>query len=131
MFSYNPWHIDRNLISSKDPIQCLDEDEVFLHVQNDSKKHEWEIILGLYKNKYIHANEFDMIGFRDHCGMNNWSSSYVDEETSRCATNFISSKKNVNAIVTTESLKKYSFESLGEKQKINITKEMEKKNPCI
>ena len=59
-----------------------------------------------------------MIGFRDRDVMTNWSSSFVDEETSRRVVNFISDKKKVNAIVTTESSKKYSFESLGEKQKI-------------
>jgi hypothetical protein len=64
-FHYNPWHVDRNPIPPKDPPQYEDEDEYFLNVQRDSRQHEWEIISGLYKNKFINSNEFDMIGFRD------------------------------------------------------------------
>jgi len=61
-----------------------------------------------------------MIGFRDRDIMINSISIFVNVETSIRAMNFISDKKNLNAIVTTKSSKKYSFESLGEKQKISI-----------
>jgi len=93
-----------------------------MNVQRDSRQHEWEIISSLYKNKFVNVNEFDMIGFMDNNVMENWSSNFVDEDTSNCSMNFISQKWKVNAFVTTECLNNYSFESLAEKQKITYNK---------
>jgi hypothetical protein len=49
-------------------------------------------LLGLYKNKFTNSNEFDMIGFKDYDVMENWSSNFVDEDTSNHAMKFISQK---------------------------------------
>lgn len=100
-----------------------DEHEYFLHVQGDSRQHEWEIISNLYN--FINANEVDMIGFRDHDVKKKWSSSFVDEDTSRYVVKFICVNRKVNTIVTSESLNRYSFESLGEKKKLAYNKILE------
>jgi hypothetical protein len=59
-------------------------------VQRDSQMHEGEIISGLYKNKYINPNEYDMLGFRDHDVQENWNSNFVDIDTSNRVVHFIS-----------------------------------------
>ena len=91
-FHYNPWHIDRNPMPREDPPEYENEDEVFPNLQKDTRDHEWELISGLYKNNFINANEFDMLGFRDRDVMENWSSDYINEDTSNRAVNFISQK---------------------------------------
>lgn len=115
-FQYTPWHVDRNPIPPEDPHAHEDEDEFFPNLHNDSREHEWEIISGLYKNKFINANEFDMVGFRDCDVMENWHSNFVDEDTSNHAINFITQKQQVNALITKKHTNKCSFKSLGEKQ---------------
>ena len=66
-FQYKPCHIDRTPIPLEDPRKNEIEDagDIFPNLQKDSRENEWEIISGLYKNKFINFNEFDMIGLRD------------------------------------------------------------------
>ena len=116
-FHYNPWHIDRNPMPRDDPPEYENEDEVFPNLQKDTRDHEWELISGLYKNNFINANEFDMLGFRDRDVMENWSSDYINEDTSNRAVNFISQKRQIDATITTDRVNNYSYESLGEKQR--------------
>ena len=86
-------------------------------VQRDSRKHEWEIISGLYRNQYITANEYDMLGFRERDKMENWTSNFVDMDTSNRAVQFISENRQLNAIVHDNRALNYSIESLAEKQR--------------
>ena len=116
-FHYNPWHIDRNPMPRDDPPEYENEDEVFPNLQKDTRDHEWELISGLYKNNFIDANEFDMLGFRDRDVMENWSFDYINEDTSNHAVNFISQKRQIDATITTDRVNNYSYESLGEKQR--------------
>ena len=86
-----------------------DEEELF--VQRDSWKHEWEIILGLYMNRYIITSEYDMLGFKEHDNMENWNSNFVDMDTSNHVVKIISENKQLNANIHDNCTHKYSMKS--------------------
>ena len=58
-----------------------DEEEEHPNPQRDSRKHECEIICGLYKNQFITYNDFEMLGHRDIDRMNDLNTAFVDVET--------------------------------------------------
>ena len=95
-FHNNPWHVDCNPNPQEERVDIEEEEE--LNVQWHSRMQEWEIISGLYKNKYINLNEFDMLGYRDRDVIENWNSNFVDNDTSNRAMNFISQNRQLNPI---------------------------------
>ena len=95
-----------------------DIEEEHPNLQRDSRKHEWEIICGLYKNQFINYNEFEMLGHRDLDRMNDWNTAFVDEDTSSRAIHFISEMRKLKKISTNQHPKSYSIDSLGDKQRI-------------
>ena len=58
---YIPWHVDRKPVPTDARVESNEEEEQ-PNPQRDSRKHEWEIICGIYKNKFINYNEFEMLG---------------------------------------------------------------------
>ena len=58
------------------------------------------------------------LGHRDLDHMNDWSTAYVDEETSSLAIHFISDIRKLKNISTNQHPKSYSVDSLGDKQRI-------------
>ena len=61
-FRYNPWHIDCNPLPSIQTVE-FDEEEV-PNPPTNSRKNKWEIICGLYKNKFINYNEIEILGHK-------------------------------------------------------------------
>ena len=90
---YIPWHVDRKLVPIDARVES-DIEEEHPNLQRDSRKHEWEIICGLYKNQFINYNEFEMLGHRDLDCMYDWNTAFVDEDTSIRAIHFISEMRN-------------------------------------
>ena len=64
------------------------EEEEHPNPQRVSRKHERKIICGLYKNQFINYNESEMLGHRDLDRMNDWNTTFVDEDTSSHAIHF-------------------------------------------
>jgi len=100
-FRYQPWHVDLNSLPSIDPIESNEED-----VQNplvdfvDFRENEWEILCGLYKNKYMNYNEYEMLGHRDRNHAHNWNTNFVDEVTCNCDIHIISEMRKWNSLCT-------------------------------
>ena len=114
---YIPWHVDRKPVPTDAQVESDDEEE-HPNPQRDSRKREWDIICGLYKNQFINYNEFEILGHRDLDRMNDWNTNFVDQETSSRAIHFISEMRKLRKISTNEHAKSYSVDSLGDKQRI-------------
>ncbi len=101
------------------PIERIEPNEEEEHPipQKESRQHEWEIICGLYKNKFINYNEFEMLRHRDRDQFHDWNTNFVDEDTSIRAIHFISQKRKSMTSLTNQQPKSYSIESLGKKQR--------------
>ncbi|XP_057853551.2 uncharacterized protein LOC131063676 [Cryptomeria japonica] len=115
--NYNPWHLERRIITNETEDHNDSEDDDDLPNNQNTIEHEWEIISRLHHGQIMDVTEIDMLGRRDIDKQNPWSAEYQGDDYTNIAINFINTMKENGLLIPDDMMSSISFGTLGAKQK--------------